>query len=102
MRKLWQFQLAAAGLLALAAVADAQQRPDTRRMTCGEVNAFVQRHGAVVMTTGRFTYERFVAHRGFCDRWQTVTPRTAPTRDAPRCPVHHVCWDPPWNFGRFD
>ena len=102
MCKLCRGCIVAVAFVTLTVTTHAQPRPDTRRMTCGEVNAFVQQRGAVVMTTGRFTYQRFVAHRGFCDRWLTVKPEYAPTRDAPRCPVNYVCWDPPWNFGRLD
>lgn len=52
-----------AGLFVSAGV---EARPDTRSMTCKQLQAFVKKHGAVVMNTGPRTYERFVYHRGFC------------------------------------
>ena len=89
------------GSIAAAAPAVAEGRPDTRRMTCAEANAFVQRQGAVVMTTGRHTFRRFVAHRGYCDRWEIVWPETAPTRDNPQCVIRGVCTDPPFPIDLF-
>ena len=44
----------------------AQARPDARTMTCEAVRALIDERGAAVITTGRHTYKRFVAHRGFC------------------------------------
>jgi len=35
-------------------------------MTCAQAQALVTTTGAIVMSTGQYTYERFVAHRGFC------------------------------------
>ncbi|WP_202395836.1 hypothetical protein [Stappia sediminis] len=75
-------------------------RPDTRAMTCGQAQSLVQRYGAVVMTTGQYTYFRFVADRGFCDAWETLQPKVAPTRDNPRCIVGYACVEPlfaPWD-----
>ncbi|WP_108659380.1 hypothetical protein [Acuticoccus kandeliae] len=82
-------------------IADAA-RPDTRRMTCRQVNALIQRNGAVVMTTGQYTFRRFVADRRFCDPWQWTKPEYAPTSDTPKCPVNGVCYEPPIDFHIFD
>lgn len=83
-------------VLAAAALADAAaaQRPDTRRMTCAQVNRLVQQYGAVVMTTGPHTFQRFVANWGYCDRWQEIWPEYAPTLDTPQCVVHWICREP--------
>jgi hypothetical protein len=89
----------ATALLALPAVA--QTRPDTRAMTCAEANRLVQQRGEVVMSTGRHTFRRFVAHGGYCDRWERVFPEYAPTRDDPNCVINGVCREPPWE-GVFD
>ncbi|MCF3934264.1 hypothetical protein L1787_12680 [Acuticoccus sp. M5D2P5] len=88
-------------VLAFAA-APAEARPDTRTMTCEAVNGFIQKEGAVVMTTGRYTFRRFVANRAYCDPWQWAQPEYAPTRDTPKCPVFGVCYDPPIDFHTFD
>lgn len=70
------------------------QRPDLRRMSCAQAQSLVARHGAVVMTTGRHTYQRFVAGPPFCDHWEMVRPAVQQTRDAPRCLVGYVCETP--------
>ncbi|ADZ70211.1 hypothetical protein [Polymorphum gilvum] len=84
--------LVAVALVALAGAAEA--RPDLRQMTCAQAQAMVQRHGAVVFTTGRFTFQRFVASRRFCDRGQALTPAYARTRDTAQCPVGYLCEEP--------
>jgi hypothetical protein len=101
MRRLTMVSIVAAAA-ALAGGAQAQ-RPDTRAMTCAQVNQLVQQYGQVVMTTGQHTYQRFVANWGYCDRWQETWPEYAPTRDTPRCPVHYVCREPFFDHsGLFD
>jgi hypothetical protein len=78
-------------LLVLILTGTASARPDARKMTCQQAQLMVQQQGAVVMTTGRYTYQRFVAHRGYCDYWETIrTARTA-TRDNPRCRIGYIC-----------
>jgi hypothetical protein len=53
------------GLLSAAAAA-AQGRPDSRTMSCQQVQAFIANQGAVVLTTGRYTYDRYVRNTGQC------------------------------------
>ncbi len=81
-------------VLALAAlvptVAEAA-RPDLRRMSCAQAQAMVAQRGAVVMTTGQYTYQRFVAGPRWCDRWEVVRPEVARTRDTQSCVVGYIC-----------
>jgi len=83
-----RFLLAALSILA-ASPADA--RIDVRRLTCAEAQALVRREGAIVLTTGQYTYERFVAHRGFCQRDERLEGRRAATRDRESCRIGDVC-----------
>ena len=53
-------------LATLAVTASAEARPSTTTMSCGQAAATVARAGAIVLTTGEFTYERFVATSAFC------------------------------------
>ncbi|NRG19500.1 hypothetical protein HPQ64_17550 [Rhizobiales bacterium] len=79
-------------LLALANTASlAQARPDTRSMTCAQAQAIVNQRGAVVMSTGQYTYDRFVASRAYCMRDEILKPLYAPTRDTAQCPVAYEC-----------
>ncbi|SDU20364.1 hypothetical protein [Stappia sp. ES.058] len=84
----------AAILLALAPSAAEAARPDLRRMTCAQAQTMVAQRGAVVMTTGQYTYERFVNGPRWCDRWEVVRPEVARTRDAQSCVVGYICETP--------
>lgn len=71
--------------------ANAQGRPDSRRMTCDQAYNLVQRHGAVVISTGRYTFERVVASSRWC-QFEEITQRFyVPTRDDHRCRVGYRC-----------
>ncbi len=86
-----------ASVVALAAsvsFASAGTRPDTRSMTCSQAQSFVQQSGAVVMTTGEFTYDRFVADLAYCDHGQRLKLNLAPTADAAECTVGFYCQFP--------
>jgi len=80
-------------LLTVFASGHAQARPDARTMTCEQARSLVQERGAVVMTTGRHTYQRFVAHRGFCLYSQRTGSAWTPTRDTAECRLR-ICVDP--------
>jgi hypothetical protein len=79
---------AAFALIASTAFA---QRPSTEAMSCGEARALVASRGAVVLSTGRNTYDRFVADAGFCSLGEYAYDGWAPTADARRCPIGLVC-----------
>jgi hypothetical protein len=92
MRSRWKAVAASAALAGLAcssAVADA--RPDARRMSCDEAQHVVQQSGAVVMSTGEFTYERFVSNLGACTHGDILRPAWTATADQPQCPVGWSC-----------
>jgi hypothetical protein len=79
---------AALSFLASAALA---QRPSTLGMTCGEANSLVASQGAVVLSTGRHTFDRFVASAGYCRLGEYAYDGVAPTADTPRCRLAYVC-----------
>ncbi|BCG87305.1 hypothetical protein MesoLj113c_34150 [Mesorhizobium sp. 113-3-9] len=77
----------------LAATGLAEARPDSRAMSCTEIQAMIQSRHAVVLTTGPNTYDRYVRQFGNeCD-WPEV-PMSAyiPARDG-HCPVYR-CEEP--------
>jgi hypothetical protein len=83
-------------ILAVAAItlvytvaADARQ--STTTMSCGQAAATVAKAGAIVLTTGANTYERFVATSAKCLQGEFTEPATAPTTDSESCPVGYVC-----------
>lgn len=88
----WLRAMAAGLAVAVAmAAAPAAARPDSRTMTCEQARALVRARGAVVLGTGRYTYERVVDHAGYCDRGETAELFIAPTRDVANCRVGGYC-----------
>ncbi|MEO3385784.1 hypothetical protein [Mesorhizobium sp. CAU 1741] len=78
----------AASLLA-ATAAQAQNRPDSRSLSCGQVQSLIEDRGAVVMTTGQHTYDRFVRNRWQCFSTAEVGVRThIASQDTGSCPVY--------------
>jgi hypothetical protein len=88
------------GLALLVAAPAAAQRPSTLGMSCNQARGLVASHGAVVLSTGRHTFDRFVASPGFCALGEWARPSTAPTADAASCPLGYVCetGEPPWDW----
>jgi len=81
-----------AGLAALlAATSVAQARPSTLDMSCAEAAATVASYGAAVLSTGPYTYDRFVVHNGFCLPTEDAKPASAPTLDTPYCNLGYTC-----------
>lgn len=71
----------------------AEARPDARAMTCEQVRALIRDRGAVVLTTGRYTYKRFVYHRGYCLYSERIGHDWIATSDTLECRVR-ICIDP--------
>ncbi|MCJ2079749.1 hypothetical protein [Methylobacterium sp. J-090] len=80
-------------LLVSASAAVAQARLATPDMTCAEAAGLVTRTGAIVLTTGPFTYDRFVRDGGFCPLPTVPKPAFELTRDVPRCFLGYTCHD---------
>src|SRR3712207_8809967 len=66
----------------------AEARPSTLAMTCREAAALVAQSGAIVLSTGKHTYDRFVANAGFCPHDDWADSAWAPTRDGRRSEEH--------------
>ena len=75
----------------VASAAFAQDRPLSEGMSCASAKRLVARRGAVVLYTGRDTYDRYVSNQGYCQREQTVQPARVPTADNPQCFVGYRC-----------
>jgi hypothetical protein len=65
--------------------AHAQPGPSTTEMPCASVARLVATRGAVVLSTGRNTYEHYVANGDACDRGQGTEPAFERTYDAAQC-----------------
>jgi len=85
------------GIAVLAAAApEANARPDSRTMTCGQVTAMVRQYKAVVMSTGRYTYDRIVSQFGFCGPTQKAVSAIVPAIDTPSCKAGYKCEEDPF------
>jgi len=69
----------------------AQGRPDSTAMTCAQAAGLVKARGAVVMSTGPTTYDRYVSNRGFCTQTEITVPDWVATRDSNACFVGYRC-----------
>lgn len=89
--------LTAAGAILFAATSMAYARTDTRTMTCEQTQLLIQSHHAVVLTTGRNTYDRYVRQFGNeCDWPEVPTAAYVKTRDG-QCLVHR-CEEPAFDL----
>jgi hypothetical protein len=79
------------GLTLIATGVVAQPRPSTVNMLCGQAAGMVAARGAIVLGTGGFTFDRFVADRRFCAITQTTEPAWVPTSDTTQCFVGYRC-----------
>jgi hypothetical protein len=78
-------------VLSMLATAALAQRPSTLGMSCDEANDLVASRGAVVLSTGRHTFNRFVASAGFCSYGEYAYDGWAPTSDGRRCRIGYIC-----------
>ncbi len=86
-------------LLLATTVAAQAARPDTRTMTCDQVHRLLDSRGAVVMTTGTHTYDRFIGGGGQCFRPEEPTMTSVRAKDTRNCPVYK-CETPRDDFFR--
>ena len=85
------FSLGLASVMTVAACGAAFALPDTRTMTCRQAQDLVNRSGAIVLSTGKYTYDRYISARGYCDVPYGPDLAYVPTRDNPNCPVGYRC-----------
>jgi hypothetical protein len=71
--------------------ASAQARTATTTLSCSAAAALVTERGAIVLSTGPTTYDRFVAGGSACDRYQTTEPAYERTADAQQCFIGYRC-----------
>lgn len=96
--KIWKTVFATA-VTFMAASTIAEARKNTLDYTCHQARAIVQDHGSILMSTGRYTFDRFVANRSYCPMGDYVKRAKAPTRDRRYCNIGFVCtMDNPYDF----
>lgn len=75
----------------LAAAPAMAQRPSTLGMSCASAQRLVAQSGAIVLSTGRYTYDRFVSYPAYCAAGEYAYDGTAPTSDRQECVIGYVC-----------
>jgi len=95
-----RWTLLLATLLAGLIPVTADARPDSRRMSCYQVQDLVARRGAVVINTGRHTFERLVSSARYCQPGQIIENYWVPTRDRRSCLAGYICkeYEPRFRF----
>jgi hypothetical protein len=78
-----------AALLSCGAIAEA--KTSSKHLTCDQAIALVESKGAVVLYTGKYTYDRYVAHGGYCVSGEITQPAYVPTLDDDACFVGYTC-----------
>jgi hypothetical protein len=88
-------RLLLAGILISAApVALAQSRPSTLGMTCLQARGLVASQGAIVLSTGPTTYDRYVSGGNACVLGERTEPTWVPSADTAQCPIGFRCASP--------
>lgn len=86
-----ELALLAGAVMMVPAIAAAQTRPSTTAMSCVQAQRLVASRGAIVLGTGRYTYDRFVSDERFCQRDETIDPQWVPTVDVRQCFIGYRC-----------
>ncbi|MEZ0170680.1 hypothetical protein [Microvirga sp. TS319] len=73
----------------------AQAGPLTTGRPCEADRALVDSRGAVVLSTGQYTYGRFVRDARYCQVDQYPQPAYVPSDDTAQCFVGYRCADGP-------
>ena len=73
----------------------AQVGPSTTNRPCSADRALVNARGAVVLSTGQYTYGRFVRDARYCQVDQYPQPAYVPSGDTAQCFVGYRCADGP-------
>ncbi|QFT34329.1 hypothetical protein K1718_24780 [Roseibium porphyridii] len=98
------FAIAIAGTaLLLPTILDAEaqsRRPLSTSMTCSQAQSMINQRGAVVMSTGQYTFDRYVSNRNFCERGEFLVRANIPTKDKRRCTVQRCDSASPFEFNR--
>lgn len=92
--------LAACGAVLVTALPSAAQsgRPNSTAMSCGQVQSMINQRGAVVLSTGRYTFDRYVANRSYCQHGEVTRRDYIPTKDNAKCYVLRCINPQPWRY----
>jgi hypothetical protein len=85
-------QIALVSLACAAATGvQAAKRPYSPALACKALQGLVAERGAVVISTGPNTYDRFVRDARNCQSGEVTKPAWIPSADRPECFVGYTC-----------
>ncbi|MET0312849.1 MAG: hypothetical protein ABW275_00495, partial [Hansschlegelia sp.] len=81
------------GLVATAGLGatSAEARPYAPKMSCSSLQSLLKERGALVISTGPNTYDRYVSDSRYCQRTQRLVPEWIQSADKPDCGVGYTC-----------
>jgi hypothetical protein len=81
----------------LAGFTVAEARPNTINLTCSQAQSMVRSHRSILLSTGRYTYDRYVVSVAFCPTGDYAKNAYVQTRDRKSCRIGYTCtMDNPW------
>ncbi len=75
----------------LSTAVSSQTRPTAGSLSCSQAASLVASQGAAVLSTGQFTYERYVISANFCVRGEVPEPAWTRTADIEQCFIGYRC-----------
>jgi hypothetical protein len=80
-------------LIAICSIPAMAARPNTTKLTYRDAAGLVDSAGAIVLSTGANTFDRYVANQGFCGNDEVAVNAYAPTLDKDSCLIGLACVD---------
>jgi hypothetical protein len=75
-------------LCVFALISAGHARPDARTMTCSQIQALLDREGAVVISTGPNTFDLFVSGQAGCSGTEVARATSIAASDTSQCQVY--------------
>ena len=69
----------------------ASARPLTTAITCEQASDLVATKHAIILSTGQFTFDRYVDSQGQCELSEQTKPAWVATSDSSSCFIGYTC-----------
>ena len=89
--KLINTSIVAVAIASTLAISVAEARVNITRQSCSQAKNLVQSKGRIVLTTGRNTYDLYVANQSYCDTGDVAVRGYVRTRTMKSCFVGYTC-----------
>jgi hypothetical protein len=66
-------------------------RPYAPKLSCQRLKGMIYEKGAVVLSTGQFTFDRYVRDQGYCMQGEITEPAWLNSSDQVECFVGYTC-----------